>query len=139
MLVEFRHGTLCVSLLLGEKVAACRRMRGRFPLCHNPPSPAKAGAVSLRLGHITALTTHRVVIHYRDAATLPQGEALRLCRSASPLNRNLTQKRACNCRLVFFFILFFFNILILFALQLISPIFHGVDKLRVSPYVKKNE
>ena len=30
-------------------------------------------AVSLRLGHIAALTVHRTVIHYRDAASLPRG------------------------------------------------------------------
>ena len=32
-------------------------------------------SVSLRLGHATALTPHRGVIHYRGAASLPQGEA----------------------------------------------------------------
>ena len=30
-------------------------------------------AVSLRLGHIAALTVRRTVIHYRDAASLPRG------------------------------------------------------------------
>ena len=49
-----------------------------------------AGAVSLRLGHIAALTVHRTVIHYRDAASLPQGEASCLCRGDSPLNSNLS-------------------------------------------------
>ncbi len=48
-----------------------------LPYAINPSSPAKAGAVSLRLGHIAALTTHCVVIHSRDAASLPRGEASR--------------------------------------------------------------
>ena len=30
--------------------------------------------VSLRLGHVRVLTTHRVVIHYAHAASLPRGE-----------------------------------------------------------------
>ena len=32
------------------------------------------GRVSLRLGHARVLTTHRVVIHYAHAASLPHGE-----------------------------------------------------------------
>ena len=36
--------------------------------------------VSLRLGHATALTTHRVVIHYRVAASLPPRGRLRIER-----------------------------------------------------------
>ena len=39
-------------------------------------SSASAGSapVSLWLGHATALTVHWPVIHYRSAASLPQGE-----------------------------------------------------------------
>ena len=40
-----------------------------------PHQSRSAPAVSLRLGHATALTVHRTVIHYRSAASLPQGEA----------------------------------------------------------------
>ena len=47
-------------------------IRGRFPTHHSKLwSP-----VSLRLGHATALTCHRQVIHYRGAASLPQGGEL---------------------------------------------------------------
>ena len=39
---------------------------------------APQDTVSLRLGHISALTVHRTVIHYRNAASLPYtGEAWR--------------------------------------------------------------
>ncbi len=37
----------------------------------NNPSVAYGASVSLRLGHATALTVHRTVIHYRVAASLP--------------------------------------------------------------------
>ena len=43
-----------------------------------PHHPPPSGAVSLRLGHATALTVHRTVIHYRSAASLPQGEAFQV-------------------------------------------------------------
>ena len=36
------------------------------------PSVGYAATVSLRLGHGAVLTTHRVVIHYRPATSLPQ-------------------------------------------------------------------
>ena len=39
------------------------------PSCDGPP-------VSLRFGHVTALTVHRTVIHYRAAASLPTGEGI---------------------------------------------------------------
>ena len=38
------------------------------------PSAIRLTPVSLRLGHARVLTTHRVVIHYARAASLPQGE-----------------------------------------------------------------
>ena len=37
------------------------------------PPTAKAVPVSLRLGHATALTCHRQVIHSRGDASLPSG------------------------------------------------------------------
>ncbi len=42
-----------------------------------PLTTAYGGAFSLRLGHHSALTVHRTVIHYRIAASLPQGRGLR--------------------------------------------------------------
>ena len=44
-------------------------------------SRARNPPVSLRLGHATALTVPRTVIHYRVAASLPAGEGLGLSRS----------------------------------------------------------
>ena len=38
--------------------------------------PPLRGSVSLRLGHGAALTTHRVVIHYRAVTSLPLGGSL---------------------------------------------------------------
>ena len=55
---------------------SARRNRPATPAA--PPTIAprlSPPRLSLRLGHIAALTVHRTVIHYRDAASLPEGEA----------------------------------------------------------------
>ena len=42
----------------------------------NALSVSRADSVSLWLGHTLVLTTHRVVVHYARAASLPKGRAL---------------------------------------------------------------
>ena len=82
------------AFALGRRWRRSRRMRGKI-LVLQPLITRYAGAVSLRLGHITALTVHRTVIHYRDAASLPQGEASRLSTYITPTNQNLKGRVRC--------------------------------------------
>ena len=49
----------------------CRLCRP-VSLCSTTPSVGYAASVSLRLGHVAALTVHRTVIHYRADTSLPQ-------------------------------------------------------------------
>jgi hypothetical protein len=48
----------------------------RFKTIFAQSPPPLRGSVSLRLGHGAALTTHRVVIHYRAVTSLPLGGSL---------------------------------------------------------------
>ena len=52
--------------------------------------------ISLRLGHLAALTCHRYVIHYREAASLPLGREARDCTNFTffPLFVPLPQDRS---------------------------------------------
>jgi len=53
------------------------------------------GFFSLRLGHGTALTVPRTVIHYRAAASLPHAPGK---GTSSPCNPNLRHKYLCRGR-----------------------------------------
>ena len=76
-------------MVVADAVVVRRKPCSPHPPQSGPPSPLEKAKdslhtithpprgghpVSLRLGHATALTSHRDVIHYRVAASLPQGK-----------------------------------------------------------------
>ena len=64
----------CSLPLEGGGFGGLRRSRKEFKVNELlTPSVGFADSVSLRLGHATALTVRRTVIHYRVDASLPGG------------------------------------------------------------------